>query len=135
MNTRGLTGLSTNRITSEIILLRYVHETDTYGDGAVIINYTELLCQASVGILQPRDIERLEKGGIIIRSGVTIAIRQSPEKRPDTITYDGKAYRVVAWAFDKEYESASFDAYDVDATNYGSVIATCDEITITGADA
>ena len=135
MNTRGLTGMASDRIASELVTLRYAHETDTYGDGSVVINYTDLLCSASVGILQPKDIERLEKAGIIIRNGVTIVITQAPENRPDTVIYEEKQYRIVQWSFDKEYASPSFDPYDLYATWYGTVIATCDEVPIQGADA
>lgn len=135
MNTRGLTGLSSNRISSELITLRYAHETDLYSDGSVTITYTDLITAASVGILQPKEIERLEKGGVVIRNGITIVGHQAPSKRPDTIIYDGKHYRVLNWAFIKEYEADSFDDYDAYATDYGTVVAACDEENMTGADA
>lgn len=119
MNTRGLQGLTAGRISSETVTLIYPKYTDS-ADGSAEIKNNEINSPASVGILQARDIERLEKAGIIVRAGVTIVVPRAQENPPDKIIHGKKSYRVVEWAITHE-------------GNNKSVIATCDEITIQGA--
>jgi hypothetical protein len=120
MNTRGMQALALNRASSEFVTLIYTAYTDA-DDGSAIITNTSVQSPASVGILQAKDIERLEKAGIKVRNGVTIAIPRAQETPPDTIVNGDKTYRVVDWATANENGNIS-------------VIATCDEMTIFGAD-
>jgi hypothetical protein len=125
VNTRALHGLTANRISGDDIALEYAVETDS-GDGSAVVTPHIVLLKGSVGALQPKDIERLEKAGVIIKNGVTIVISECPEEQPDRITFDSTIYRVVNWSFDFSYTLGSED--------YGTVIATCDEMTVQGAD-
>jgi hypothetical protein len=120
MNTRGMQGLTISRASSESITLRYTNSTEQIDGTATVVN-TDIPCKASVGILQERDIERLEKAGIIVQNGVTIAIPTAREQQPDTIIHGTKKYRVINWAATQENGNVS-------------VVATCDEITIPGAE-
>lgn len=130
MNTRGLTGLSTSRIADECIILRYV-EFDEYDDGSVDPIIKDYEKKGSVRILQPREIERLEISGVICRNGITAVIKDASEFRPDSVVHDGKEYRVINWSFD--YEQEMSDGWDENTELIGTVVATCDEITIQGA--
>jgi hypothetical protein len=125
MNLRALHGLVASRISGDDIALEYAVETDSGDGSAVVIPYIVPL-KASVGALQPKDIERLEKAGIIVKNGVTIVIPECPEEQPDRISHDSKIYRVVNWTFNFSYTLGSED--------YGTVIATCDEMTIQEAE-
>jgi hypothetical protein len=118
MKTRGMQGLTANRIASETVTLNYSTYEDS-GDGSAVVTPVETECAASVGALQAWDIERLEKAGIIIRSGVTIVIPEAPDTQPDTITHGSRNYRVVNWSGKHENETYT-------------VVATCEEITIAG---
>jgi len=120
MRTRGMQGLTANRISTEFVSIIYL-EYDEYGDGSAVVTDDIIQVPASVGILQAKDIERLEKGGIIIRNGITIVIPDAREEQPDTVIYYDKSYRVVEWIAKRE-----------DNHNF-TVVATCDEIPITGA--
>ena len=119
MKTRGMQGMAANRISSETVTLNYPTFTDS-GDGSAVVTPVYLISPASVGALQAKDIERLEKSGIIIKNGVTIVIPSAPDGQPDSITHEGKTYRVVDWSTVKENEN-------------NTVIATCDEEPIQGA--
>ena len=131
MNLRGMSGLTASRITSESIFLEY-DEYDEYGDGSQTVITVTLEKRGSVGILQPKEIERLEKAGIIVRNGATIVIKEAPRVQPERVIYGYKTYRVVSWAFDFEYEQDEFIGFDEYNTQYGTVVALCDEITIAG---
>lgn len=126
MNTRGLHGLYANRISGDDIALEYDVYTDS-GDGSAVVTPHIVLLKGSVTALQPRDIERLEKAGIIVKNGVTIVIPECPREQPDRITHDDTSYRVVNWTFELAYILGSGD--------YGTVITTCDEIPIQNATA
>jgi hypothetical protein len=119
MQTRGMQGLTANRISSETVTLNYPTFDDSAGDGSAVVTPHLLPYAASVGALQPNDIERLEKAGIIITGGVTIVIPKAPPGQPDSITHQGKVYRVVDWSPVKE-------------NGNNTVVATCDEMPIAG---
>jgi len=140
MNTRNLTGMSANRISSECVILEYETMINN-NDGSFNVYPNRMERKASVGILQPKEIERLLAAGIECRNGVTIAISEAPENQPDTIYYNGKSYRVLKWSFDFAYnadnvdeEFDEYDEYNMIINRYGSVIALCDEITLPAAD-
>ena len=124
MNTRALHGLTARRISDNGITLEYVIETDA-GDGSsdVIVNVIPL--NGSVNALQPKDIERLERAGIFVKNGISIVISECPEEQPDRIIYNNKIYRVINWTFEYSYTFLE--------TNYGTVVTTCDEMTIQNA--
>ena len=116
--------MTSSRISGDDIALEYMTYADA-GDGSAVVTPNIVILKSSVGVLQPRDIERLEKAGIIVRNGITVVIPQCPEQQPDRIIYGSISYRVVNWAFDFDYTLGS--------ENYGTVIATCDEMPIQGA--
>jgi hypothetical protein len=124
MRTRGLQALTAKRIATEIVGLVYPQSTEA-GDGSATVTNTTKYAPASVGRLQPKDIQRLEKGGITVRNGITVVLPDTWKTEPDTVTYNGKSYRVIEW--DVETEDNDFDNF----TN--TIVATCDEIPITGA--
>jgi hypothetical protein len=124
MNTRGLHGLTASRIADKEITLEYSTYTDS-DDGSAIVETTSIQLKASVASLQPKDIERLEIAGIICKNGVTIVIPECVNEQPEKIIYNDKNYRVVNWSFDFDYVLGS--------QKYGTVIATCDLITIPNA--
>ena len=111
--------LMANRVSSETITLIYTSYTDS-GDGSAVVIPVKKVCSGSVGALQAKDIERLEKAGIKVKNGVTIVIPSAIETQPDSILHGNKSYRIVNWS-DKE-ESGNH-----------TIVATCDEITIPGA--
>ncbi|MBN2401994.1 MAG: hypothetical protein JXN64_06320 [Spirochaetes bacterium] len=113
-------GLVANRIASEFVSLIY-SEYDEYSDGSAVVTNETVNCRASVGALQAKDIERLEKGGIIIRNGITIVIPETADTQPDIVIYDNQSYRVVEWALKKEGDN-------------NTIIATCDQIPIAGVE-
>ena len=121
MNTRGLHGMTASRIADKDITLEYSVYTDD-DDGSAIVETTSLPLKASVAPLQPKDIKRLEIAGIICKNGVTIVIPECIKEQPEKIIYNDKSYRVVNWSFDFDYALGSQE--------YGTVIATCDLITI-----
>lgn len=125
MNTRAMHGMVSRRLASDDIAFEYVTETDS-GDGSAEVMTNIVLLKGSVLPLQAKDIARLEKAGIITKNGVTIVISECPEEQPDRIVHAGKTYRVLNWTFDYSYTLGS--------GRYGSVIATCDEITIGNAE-
>ena len=124
--------MTASRIADDTVSLIYMHDTDN-GDGSATVVYETIQRNASVGILQPRDIERLEKGGIIIRNGVTIVISEAPAKKPDTISHGHTSYRVVQWSVVNEYDV--YDEYDEYTERRGVIVATCDEIPLPAANA
>lgn len=120
MQTRNLQGFAASRIASEPVYLNYPTFVDS-GDGSAVVTPSSVACQASVNDLNSNDIQRLEKAGIIIKTGVTIVIASAPDSaEPEGITYNGKNYRPVNWAVAEENENIT-------------VIATCEEISIPAA--
>lgn len=114
-------GFVLSRASSEFVSLLYYNSTENE-DGSATLSPVEIESKASVGILQPKDIERLEKAGIIVRAGITIAIPSAQTvDQPDTVIYDNKNFRVVNWSAKNE-------------NNNISVVATCEEMTIQGDD-
>jgi hypothetical protein len=118
MKTRGMQGLTANRISSETVTLNYPTYVDS-GDGSAVVTPVYIISPASVGALQPNDIQRLEKAGIIVTGGVAIVIPSAPSGQPDSIAYGGKVYRVVDWSMITE-------------NGNNTVVATCDEGPIAG---
>lgn len=119
MQTRTMQGLTANRASSETVTLNYPTFVDS-GDGSAVVTPVTLTCAASVGVLQAKDIERLERAGIMVKVGVTVVIPCAPAGTPDTITHGIKKYRVINWV--EENENGNL-----------TVVATCEEITIPGA--
>ena len=102
MKTRGVQAGVAQRISSETVTLEYYDEYDN-GDGSGTPIYSEVVSGASVGALQARDIQRLERAGIIVKSGVTIVLPFSDQTRPDRIVHNvdettDVSYRVVDWS-------------------------------------
>jgi len=120
MKTRGMQGLTANRISSETVTLNYPTFDDSAGDGSAVVTPVYIISPASVGALQPNDIQRLEKAGIIVTGGVTIVIPSAPDGQPDSITHGDIVYRVIDWS-------------PVTENGNNTVIATCDEMPIAGA--
>lgn len=122
MNTRGLSGMTTNRIADEDVTIVYKVK-DPQDDGSSIVSDYPISVKGSVVPLPPKEIERLEVGGIVIRNGISIALAKAPALQPDyVLTADSRKWRVVAWTFIEEYDSGT--------DPYGTVIATCDEVLI-----
>lgn len=124
MRTRGLQALIANRIATETVGLVYPQSTES-GDGSAVVTNTIKYAPASVGRLQPKDIQRIEKGGKKVRNGITVVLPDTENSEPDTITYNNVSYRIIEW--DVETEDNDFDNF----TN--TIVATCDEIPIAGA--
>ena len=115
MNTRGLQAGVVSRITTETVTLVYNDEYDN-GDGSARVTDDLVTSPASVVALQPKDIQRLEIAGIIIKNGVTIVLPGENYARPDRILRDEyTSYRVVMWSIAN-----------------GIIVATCDLIPIDG---
>lgn len=122
MNTRGLSGMTTNRIADELVTLVYKVK-DPQDDGSSIVTDYPITTMGSVVPLSPKEIERLEIGGITIRNGISIALATAPAYRPDYIlTSDNRKWRVVDWSFLEEYESGTDPV--------GTVVASCDEVLV-----
>lgn len=123
MRTRGVQALTANRIATETVGLVYPQSTEA-GDGSATVTNTTKYAPASVGRLQPKDIQRLEKAGITVRNGITVVLPDTEATEPDKITYNEKSYRILEWAVATE---------DNDFDNFSNtIIATCDEISIAG---
>lgn len=112
--------LMSNRIASEVVTLVYSAFTDSE-DGSAVINNTYIISSASVAALQPNDIQRLEKAGIIVTGGVTMVFPEVTTAQPEYIIHGTKTYRVINWATMTEEDNTG-------------VIATCDEMPIAGDD-
>jgi hypothetical protein len=123
MRTRGLQALTAKRIATEVVGLVYPQSVEA-GDGSATITNTTKYAQASVGRLQPKDIERIEKGGNKVKKGIMIVLPDTWKTEPDTVTYNDKSYRVVEW--NVETEDNDFDNFS------NTIVATCDEIQIAG---
>jgi hypothetical protein len=101
LKTRGVQAGVATRIASETVTLEYNDEYDN-GDGSATPLYTEVVSGASVGALQPYDIERLELAGIKVKNGVTIVLPFSLNTIPNSVLVmtdeyeENKRYRIVA---------------------------------------
>ena len=124
MNTRGLTGMTTNRIAEEDCTLVYLTKA-LQDDGSHKVVPVPFETKGSVVPLPPKEIQRLQEGGVVIRNGVSIALTVAPSDRPDHITVGTQKWRILSWAFVKEFDT-------VDMYPRGSVVAMCDEI-LTGS--
>ena len=115
MNTRGLQGGVASRICTELVTLEYNDEYDN-GDGSSTVMVTPVASYASIVALQPKDIQRLEMAGIVVKNGITIVLPGENYAKPDRIITDEySVYRVVLWSIAN-----------------GIIVATCDLITIDG---
>ena len=126
MNLRGLPSMAARRIadtTCDVIYNTLTPEDD----GSATVTPVSMTLKASIKPLQPKDIERLQLGGIEVREGVSILISEALEERPERIDADGKQWRVLSWSFIPAYEDES-------GNPIGTVVAMCDEIRITPAD-
>lgn len=95
-------------------------------DGSAAVTEISSPLKASIKPLQPKDIERLQMGGIEIQDGVSILISEALDERPERIEADGKKWRVLSWSFIPAYETDSGDTV-------GTAVAMCDEIRVTSA--
>ena len=125
MNMRGLVSMTASRYCDEQCDLIY-NMLNPQDDGSCDVAPVTLTLAASIQPLQPKDIERLQAGGIEIKSGVSIMIAEALEERPERIEARGKKWRIAAWSFEKAYEDES-------GFPYGTVVATCDEIIVSPA--
>ena len=125
MNMRGLVSMTASRYCDEQCDLIY-NMLDPQDDGSCDVIPVTVSLFASIQPLQPKDIERLQAGGIEIKSGVSIMIAEALEERPERIEAHGKKWRVKSWSFEKAYEDES-------GIPFGTVVAACDEIIVSPA--
>lgn len=107
----------------------YNHSTPQ-DDGSSLNAIETIDTMASVVPLRPQEILRLLEGGIIVRNGVSIVLTNVPNRRPDKIIADSKSWRILDWTFVYAYDD--IDEYDEYMEEFGTIVATCDEITIEG---
>lgn len=129
MNTRGLSGMTTNRIADEVASLVFLVRTFNL-DGSHSVVESPFTTMASVVPVPAKEIQRLQEGGVELRNGISIALAAVPGVRPDRIDCQGRQWRVVTWSFIREFDE--YDEYDEYTEPRGSVVAICDEI-LTGA--
>jgi hypothetical protein len=126
MMLRGLQSMAARRIadtTCDVIYNALVPEDD----GSSTVTQVILTLKASIKPLQPKDIERLQIGGIEVREGVSIIISEALDERPEMIEADGKKWRVLSWSFIPAYENES-------GNPIGTAVAMCDEIRVLPAE-
>ena len=128
MNTRGLTGLSSSRIADVDVDVIYNVLTDDDDGSSANDPITENL-KGSVVALQPKEIQRLQEGGITVKNGISLLIKEAQEDRPDKIIVNNDSWRVVNWSFSFEY----VDTIGSSEINRGTVVAVCDKILIGAA--
>jgi hypothetical protein len=121
----GLPSLAARRIADSTCDVIYNTLTPE-DDGSSIVTETVLTLKASIKPLQPKDIERLQTGGIEIQEGVSIIISEALDERPERIEADGKKWRVRSWSFIPAYENES-------GNPIGTVAAMCDEMRVAAA--
>ena len=126
MTLRGLPSMAARRVADTTCDLIYNTLTPE-DDGSSTVTPVTMTLKASIKPLQPKDIERLQAGGIEVREGVSILISEALEERPETIEADGKKWRVLSWSFIPAYENES-------GNPVGTVVAMCDEITVLPAN-
>ncbi len=129
MNTRGLQSMTAARIADVECEVLFNHSTPQ-DDGSSLNAVETIDTQASVVPLQPKDIQRLLEGGITVRNGVSIVLKNVPNQRPDKIIAESKSWRILNWTFVYAYDD--IDEYDEYVTEFGTIVATCDEISIEG---
>jgi hypothetical protein len=129
MNTRGLQSMTAARIADISCQVFYNHSTPQ-DDGSSLNAIETIDTMASVVPLRPQEILRLLEGGIIVRNGVSIVLTNVPNRRPDKIIADSKSWRILDWTFVYAYDD--IDEYDEYMEEFGTIVATCDEITIEG---
>jgi hypothetical protein len=126
MNTRGLNGLVSSRVADTDVGVVYDILVEQDDGSSLNYPYTEEL-RGSVAALQPKDVQRLQVGGITIRNGVSLLVRKAREERPDKITVNNKTWRVVTWTYTYEYTEYCGGSGTIDR---GTVVAVCDEIMV-----
>jgi hypothetical protein len=99
-------------------------------DGSSLNTVETIDTMASVVPLQPKEIQRLLDNGITVRNGVSIVVTNVPNRRPDQIIADSKSWRILDWTF--VYAYTDVDEYDEYEEEFGTIVATCDEMTIEG---
>ena len=126
MMLRGLPSMAARRIadtTCDVIYNTLTPEDD----GSSTVTPVTMTLKASIKPLQPKDIERLQVGGIEIQDGVSILISEALDERPEQIEADGKKWRVLSWSFVPAYENES-------GNPVGTAVAMCNEIRILPAN-
>ena len=126
MMLRGLPSMAARRIadtTCDVIYNTLTPEDD----GSSTVTPVTMTLKASIKPLQPKDIERLQVGGIEIQDGVSILISEALDERPEQIEADGKKWRVLSWSFIPAYENES-------GNPVGTAVAMCNEIRILPAN-
>jgi len=122
MMLRGLQSMAARRIADSTCNVIY-NSLAPDDDGSAAVTETALSLKASVKPLQPKDIERLQIGGIEVQEGVSILISEALAERPERIEADGKKWRVLSWSFIPSHEN--------DLGNLvGTAVAMCDEIRV-----
>jgi hypothetical protein len=123
---RGLASMAARRIADSTCDVIYNSLTPN-DDGSSTVTPIVLTLKASIKPLQPRDIERLQTGGIEVQEGVSILISEALDERPERIEADGKKWRVLSWSFIPAYENES-------GNPIGTAVAMCDEIRVAAAE-
>ena len=126
MMLRGLPSMAARRVADTTCNVIYNTLTPE-DDGSSTVTPVTMTLKASIKPLQPKDIERLQVGGIEIQDGVSILISEALDERPEQIEADGKKWRVLSWSFIPAYENES-------GNPVGTVVAMCAEITVLPAD-
>jgi len=129
MNTRGLTGLVSQRIADTLVDVVYNNLTEEEDGSSTVVPVIESL-YGSVGALQPIQIQRLQESGIEVKDGVSLLISKAQEQRPEKIVINNKSWRVVNWSFVFEYEESNGGS---GYTNRGTVVAVCDAMLVGNA--
>lgn len=124
MNTRGLSGMTTNRIAEEACSLVYLTKI-FQDDGSHSITPVPFDTKGSVVPLPAKEIQRLQEGGVVVRNGISIALAVAPKDRPDYVEVGTMKWRVITWSFLHEFDT-------VNEEPRGTVVTICDEI-LTGA--
>jgi hypothetical protein len=122
MMLRGLPSMAARRIADTTCDIIY-NSLSPNDDGSSTVTEISLSLKASVKPLQPKDIERLQTGGIEIQEGVSIIISEALDERPERIEADGKKWRILSWSFIPAYENES-------GNPVGTAVAMCDEIRV-----
>lgn len=125
MNTRGLQSMTASRIADVECQVIFNHSV-LRDDGSSYNAVETINTMASVIPLQPKEIQRLQEGGITVKNGVSIVVKDVPDKRPDKIIANEKSWRIINWNFVFAYDD--MDEYDEAVAEIGTIVATCDEI-------
>ena len=122
---RGLASMAARRYADSTCDVIY-NTLTSEDDGSSTVTEIPLTLKASIKPLQPKDIERLQAGGIEVQEGVSILISEALDERPERIEADGKKWRVLSWSFIPAYENES-------GSPIGTAVAMCDEMRIAPA--